>query len=215
LAKKKKQQRAKDREAGRTTEAVAPKKQELTDEEKFQLTLQEGLQEEAALRRKRAKAAAKRRVKREKAWLYAHQHMYVKIPGEIPYCVVCRERTDTAWLEKQQEAEQKMDETFETNLEARKPIQEIVIREALEKEHMEKVEAKRISRLADIERAKVGRSPSMPSMQEEESESAERRGLTDSRSRKRDGDFSLTSDSASLLTYMVCTIVIMIACYIN
>lgn len=66
---------------------------ELSAEEKMKQIMDEGLQEEAAKRKKRLRAAAKRRAKREKAWLYAHQHMYVKIPGQVPYCVVCRERS--------------------------------------------------------------------------------------------------------------------------
>lgn len=200
LAKKKKQQHAKDREAGRATEKPLAPPKELTEEEKFKLVLEEGLQEEAAKRKKRAKAAAKRRVKREKAWLYAHQHMYVKMPGEIPYCVVCRERSDINWLEKQQEAEQKAEETFESNLEARKPSQEAHIRDTLEKAHIEKMEAMRLKRLEIMEKAKADHKASIAKalQGESEGEGGAIIGSPDSKDHKIDG-----GDSTSSLAYMV------------
>ena len=204
LAKRKKQQRAKDREQDRATMAAtenAPKpKAELTEEEKFKLILEEGLQEEAAKRKKRMKAAAKRRVKREKAWLYAHQHMYVKIPGEVPYCVVCRERTDESWLEKQEEDERKAEESFESNLDNLKSVQEARIRDILENEHMEKMEAKRLKRLAELEKAKNDHKASIARALTGEN-------LAIGENDMKNDDLSIGGDSASFLSAFVSFII--------
>ena len=122
-------------------------REEMTEEMIYQKMLEEGLAEEANRRRKNFKKAEKRRLKREKAWLYAHQHMYVKIKGFIPYCAVCREKHDQNWLENFLESERMYQQQLEEQLVRFKEGKEDEVREELEAEHMANIEKDRIERV--------------------------------------------------------------------
>ncbi len=74
------------------------------------------LNEEEKHRAERAAKAEANRAKREKAWLRAHPHIFVSIPGEYAFCVECKERDYDAWLEDFREKEKAWMDSFSTNL---------------------------------------------------------------------------------------------------
>ena len=49
-------------------------------------------QEKKALEKLRLKA------EREKAWFMAHPHKFIRPPGEIAFCIVCKEKNYEFWL---------------------------------------------------------------------------------------------------------------------
>lgn len=49
-------------------------------------------QEKRALEKLRLKA------EREKAWFMAHPHKFIRPPGEIAFCIVCKEKNYDFWL---------------------------------------------------------------------------------------------------------------------
>jgi hypothetical protein len=143
---RRKEKKRREEREGKTDEEVQGDGK--TDEEKFyQKMLAEGLAEEAARRRKKLKQAEKRRVKREKAWLYAHQHLYVKIKGRAPYCAVCREKHDQNWLDQYLQQETIYQANANENLTRFKETKEAEIRDMLEEEHLQKIEKERKERV--------------------------------------------------------------------
>lgn len=144
------QKRSRSREKKRREDEEKTKSsqdEKLSEEMIYQKMMEEGLAEEAARRKKQFKKAEKRRLKREKAWLYAHQHMYVKIKGLIPYCAVCREKHDQNWLDNYLQSEKVFQDNFEENLTKFKELKEADIRETLETEHIAKIEKERKERM--------------------------------------------------------------------
>lgn len=163
------QKRSRSRETKKhQEEGEGQGREEMTEEMIYQKMLEEGLAEEAHRRRKNFKKAEKRRLKREKAWLYAHQHMYVKIKGFIPYCAVCREKHDQNWLENFLEYERIYQQQLEEQLVQFKERKEDEVREELEAEHMANIEKDRKERVkllsgialeTEEEEGEMGRSP--------------------------------------------------------
>jgi hypothetical protein len=88
-------------------------KKEINESDNFNSMMKAGLAEEYAKRQKKIEAAAKRREARENAWLYAHQHLYIKVPGKEPYCVVCRECKYNLWVESKHKEEEQWKKDFE------------------------------------------------------------------------------------------------------
>lgn len=68
---------------------------------------------EAARRAERYVEALKRKAARERAWITAHPHKFVKIGSEAPFCVTCREREHEAWLNDHTKAEEEWKKYFE------------------------------------------------------------------------------------------------------
>jgi hypothetical protein len=147
-------------------------REEMTEEMIYQKMLEEGLAEEASRRRKNFKKAEKRRLKREKAWLYAHQHMYVKIKGFTPYCAVCREKHDQHWLENFLEHEKVYQQQLEERLVGFKEMKEAEVREELEAEHMAKIEKDR------QERVKLLRGIALEAEEEEREEKSVKKSIS-------------------------------------
>ena len=58
-----------------------------------------GMNEEGIRRMKRADEALKRQAGREKAWLMAHPHRFIKYPGQPAFCIACKEKEYDVWLE--------------------------------------------------------------------------------------------------------------------
>ena len=66
--------------------------------EELEKALQAGMNEEGLRRLKRADEALKRQAGREKAWLMAHPHRFIKYPGMPAFCIACKEKEYELWL---------------------------------------------------------------------------------------------------------------------
>lgn len=127
--------------------------EELAEYERVQAAkaMAAAVQAEVDARRARTAAAADRIARREKAWQSAHQHKFVSIPGEVPFCVVCMERDYDAWLLDYNKEEEKHLKTFdEALLDDLNDIDD-ALREQVEQEHealVELMEDRRMARAA-------------------------------------------------------------------
>jgi serine/threonine protein kinase len=99
--------------AGKPAELDTEEEAAIRAKEEYRKLLSDGLAEEAEKRKIRLKAAQKRRKRREKAWLYAHQHMFIKVQGKAPFCVICRDKMDMQWLDTQESHEKKHNDDWE------------------------------------------------------------------------------------------------------
>ena len=69
------------------------------------LSREEGLRRESIRRASNFTLAAARRNMREKAWLTAHQHLFIKLPAKPKYCVICAEKSHDGWVADHDKAE--------------------------------------------------------------------------------------------------------------
>jgi len=113
--------------------------------EEYRRLLADGLAEEAEKRKKRLKAAKKRRKRREKAWLYAHQHMFIKLDGKPAYCVVCRDKMDTQWLDGQESLENKWNGNWDVTLGNLLNKYQFTAKQLVEDDYMKELAAKKSS----------------------------------------------------------------------
>jgi serine/threonine protein kinase len=111
--------------------------------EEYRRLLSSGLAEEALKRKKRLKAAKKRRKRREKAWLYAHQHMFIKLAGKPAFCVVCRDKMDMQWLDSQEIAEKKWKDDWESTLAHNLNSFQSIAKQLVEDDFMKELEKKK------------------------------------------------------------------------
>lgn len=98
IARKKKQQE--DAERRKSMKEMSPEMMEgmrLLEEAK---KLSGELRVEAERRANRYIEALSRLKDREAAWILAHPHKFITIPGEAPFCIICRERVYENWLNK-------------------------------------------------------------------------------------------------------------------
>jgi len=86
----------------------------VTQEASSQLTEASLLEQESLNRNIRHKETEERRKRRENAWLRAHPHIYISIPGDPEiFCLECKEREHEAWLQEFMEKEDKWKAHFE------------------------------------------------------------------------------------------------------
>ena len=71
------------------------------------------LKNESRKRAQKQLIAAKRRRRREEEWAMAHQHLFISIPGEAPFCVACKEVRYRLWNLRHMKAEKEWLSTFD------------------------------------------------------------------------------------------------------
>lgn len=75
-----------------------------------------GMGEEGLRRLRKAQDALQRQSHREKAWLMAHPHRFIRYPGKMAFCIVCKVKEYEIWLEEFNLAEKSQVGVFEEDL---------------------------------------------------------------------------------------------------
>ena len=90
----KKQQKEMEREAARKerekTLPLTAEQRAKREAEQEAKALKSGMNEEGMRRLRKAQEAERRREQRETAWLKAHPHRFIKYPGQMAFCIVCK-----------------------------------------------------------------------------------------------------------------------------
>jgi ribose 5-phosphate isomerase RpiB len=100
---------------------------------------QRGLKKEAKQRSERFKAGAQRRAQRVIAWRFAHPHLYVSLPGETPFCVLCKQAVYDIFKANYMEEESEWHEKFTDMLADKLDDAKAYYKELVKKEYQDKL----------------------------------------------------------------------------